>query len=67
MQLENQENNMPYLDIEDNNKHPYIDVMANYHWQNGLPFVYTNKDGQVVAQWSDGSIDLLEDEQEDNH
>lgn len=67
MQLENQENNMPYLDIDDNNKHPYIDVMAHYHWQNGLPFVYTNKDGQVVAQWSDGSIDLLEDEQQDNN
>jgi hypothetical protein len=50
----------PFLDIPEDANHPYLETMARYHWENGMPFVYTNTNGEVVAQWRDGSIDNLE-------
>ena len=41
------------LDIKEEDLHPYLYEMVNYHWKNGLPFVYTNTKGQVVQQWRD--------------
>jgi hypothetical protein len=51
------------LDIDDNQKHPYIDVIAQYHWNNDMPFIYTNRKGKLIQQWADGSIDYLVDEE----
>ena len=50
------------LDIDENNKHPYTDTMARYHWLNNQPFVYTNSKGSLVQQWVDGRIDYLVDD-----
>lgn len=62
MEHKNKNNSMSYLDINDDEKTAYINFMAQYHWRIGLPFVYTNSSGELVAQWVDGTIDNLEDE-----
>jgi hypothetical protein len=49
------------LDIKEEDLHPYLYEMVNYHWNNGLPFVYTNTKGQVVQQWRNGKIEVLDD------
>ena len=50
------------LDIDESQRHPYLDVIVQYHWQNNMPFIYTNRKGELIQQWSDGRVEHLVDE-----
>jgi len=55
------------LDIEESQIHPYLKTMVEYHWQNNMPFIYLNRQGKLVQQWADGTIEYLVDEEEENN
>jgi hypothetical protein len=49
------------MEINYDEQHPYFKLMLDYHWMNGLPIVYRNKENKLVEHYSDGKINVIRD------
>ena len=42
-------------------KKKFTDLVKQDTWEQGLPMVYMNDEGQIVRHWKDGRIEIIKD------